>query len=102
MQPRFGTDLRRVIFEQVSDESILRIQDIILDAFQIWLPFVEVNDIKVISDNTDTDSNKIIVDIIFNIKKNPNTTDSVTLAFSGDVGSGDETIIDNSGVGGTY
>ena len=43
--------------------SKMQIQDIILDAFESWLPFVEVSDIKVVSCNMETDRNQIRIDI---------------------------------------
>ena len=102
MQPQFGTDLRRVLFEPIDEGLIAVIQDTILDAFQIWLPFVQVNDINIVNKDSDTDGNKVIINIIFNIIQNPNTLDSVTLSFSSDIENSQETIIDSAGAGGTY
>ena len=102
MQPQFGTDLRRVLFEPIDEGLIVVIQDTILDAFQIWLPFVQVNDINIVNKDSDTDGNKVIINIIFNIIQNPNTLDSVTLSFSSDIENSQETIIDSTGAGGTY
>mgnify|MGYP003127107298 CR=1 FL=1 len=86
-QPNLGLNLRRLLFEQVTDENLLSVQDAILDKFDFWLPFVEIRDIQVL--NTDNDTtigvNEIRVKILFNIKQDPNTLDSVTLDFSGDV-----------------
>jgi hypothetical protein len=57
------------------------VQDAILDKMEFWLPFVEVRDIKVLSKNSSTDIgvNEVIVKILFNIKQDPNTLDSVSL-----------------------
>ena len=58
-----------------------------MDKIDFWLPFVEVRDIQVSSrdDNTDVGANEIRVKILFNIKQDPNTLDSVTLDFSGNI-----------------
>ena len=86
-QPNLGINLRILLFEQVTDDNLLSIQDAILDKFDFWLPFVEIRDIQVLSkDKDDTIGvNEIRVKILFNIKQDPNTLDSVTLDFSGDV-----------------
>jgi len=86
-QPKLGMNLRRLLFENISNDNIIAIQDSILDKFKLWLPFVEVRDIQIetIEDSVNTTANEIRVKILFNIKQDPNTLDSVTLNFSSDV-----------------
>ena len=79
MQPVLGINLRQYLFQQISDEMIFSIQNSILDTFQFWLPFVEVRDIQL-----STNKNTIRINIIFNIKNDPNTLDSVQLLISED------------------
>tara|TARA_R100000008_G_C3576943_1_gene165863 strand:- start:1142 stop:1600 length:459 start_codon:yes stop_codon:yes gene_type:complete len=76
-QPRLGLNLRRFLFEQINNEIVLQIQNEILDALETWLPFVEVSDIQVSDDN-----NKLNVNIIFNIKQDPDTLDSVQVVIT--------------------
>ena len=103
MQPNLGIDLRNVLFEQIDESTELRIQDIILDAFEIWLPFVQVLDIKIVSDNIETDRNQIRIDIIFNIIQDPNTVDSVSMDFASGVdNSGQSGLVAGSGGGSAY
>ena len=70
-----------------SEDNLLNIQNSILDTFNFWLPFVEVRNIELLTTNDDTTihSNEIRVKILFNIKQDPNTKDSVTLDFSSDI-----------------
>ena len=84
-QPNLGLNLRQLLFENITDSSLISVQDAILDKFEFWLPFVEVRDIQVLSsDNTsDIGKNEIRIKIIFNIKQDPNTLDSITLDFAG-------------------
>ena len=91
MQPTLGINLRRLLFEQISEQTILAVQDSILDKFDLWLPFVEVRDIQVLSKDNTTDigANEIRVKILFNIKQDPNTLDSVTLDFNSEISEGD-------------
>tara|TARA_R110001583_G_scaffold44530_2_gene141211 strand:+ start:628 stop:1110 length:483 start_codon:yes stop_codon:yes gene_type:complete len=85
MQPNLGLNLRQLLFEQIDDETLVEVQNSILDSFQLWLPFVEVRDIKIVNDDSKTDMNQIVVSIIFNIKQDPSTIDSVSVNFNGDV-----------------
>ena len=86
-QPNLGLNLRRLLFEHISNENLIGVQDSILDKMEFWLPFVEVRDIQVLSrdDTTDIGVNEIRVKILFNIKQDPNTLDSITLDFSSDI-----------------
>ena len=54
-QPNLGTNLRKLLFEHISSENLIAVQDAILDKFEFWLPFVEVRDIEVFSSDNTTD-----------------------------------------------
>ncbi len=90
-QPNLGIGLRKILFDHITEENLFGIQDIILDKLQFWLPFVEVRDIKVLSrdDTTDIGMNEVRVKILFNIKQDPNTLNSVSIDFSSDISEGD-------------
>ena len=80
-----------MLFEHITNENLIGVQDAILDKIEFWLPFVEVRDIQVLSrnDTTDIGVNQIRVKILFNIVQDPNTLDSVNLNFSSDISEGD-------------
>ncbi len=101
-QPNLGIGLRQLLFENITAESLLNIQDTILDKLEVWLPFVEVTDIQILSrdDTTDIGMNEIRVKILFNLKQDPNTLDSVTLSFSSNISEPESSTA--SGVGGGY
>ena len=86
-QPNLGLNLRRLLFEHITNENLIGVQDAILDKIEFWLPFVQVRDIQVLSRNNTTDIgvNEIRVKILINNKQDPNTLDSITLDFSSDV-----------------
>ena len=92
MQPRLGMNLRQILFEQASEDNLLNIQNSILDTFNFWLPFVEVRNIELLTTNDDTTihSNEIRVKILFNIRRDPDTLDSVTIDFQSDIGDNTE------------
>ena len=86
-QPNLGIGLRKLLFEHITESNLIGVQDAILDKFEFWLPFVEVRDIQVLNreNTTDIGVNEIRIKILFNIKQDPNTLDSVTLNFSSDI-----------------
>ena len=99
-QPNLGVGLKRILFEQITEENLTTIQDTILDKFEFWLPFVEVRDIQVLNKENDTTirENEIRVKILFNIKQDPNTLDSVSLSFSSDITTPESSV--STGTGG--
>ena len=74
-QPLLGMNIRRFLFEQITENTVVEIENDIVDTFSRWLPFVQLNDIKV--DITDQDTNKIKIDVKFNIANAPNDLQSV-------------------------
>ena len=90
MQPTLGLNLRRYLFEQITEDTYISIQDEIFNSFKFWLPFVEIKDIELITNEMDftVDPNTIVVKISFNILQDPNTLTSVQVVIS-DTGTGD-------------
>ena len=74
-QPNLGMGIRRFLFEQITEETQVQIENDIVDTFATWLPFVELREIDV--DLAEQDQNKINIKIVFNIKRAPNTIESV-------------------------
>ena len=83
MQPNIGLNLRRSLFEQINEESLIGIQDSIMDSFNIWLPFIEVRDIQIFTNTNDSSvgTNEVRLKILFNIIKDPNTLESVDVTI---------------------
>ena len=83
-QPNLGLNLKSLLFENLSEENLIGIQDAILDKFEFWLPFVEVRDIQFETQESNqvVGANEIRVKILFNIIQDPNTLESVTLNFT--------------------
>ena len=77
MQPFLGMNLRQFIFEQITEDVKVQIENNIVDVFETWLPFVELRDLQIGSEAADTDKNRISIDIVFNIKKAPTSLESV-------------------------
>jgi len=86
LQPNIGLNLRKFQFEQFTDELRLQVENDILDTFEFWLPFVQVKDLKVeMSDATagSVNNNKLIISVVFNITRDPNTLESVQVEIGG-------------------
>ena len=78
MQPQLGLNLRNYLFEQFTDEILLSIQNDIVDVFKLWMPFVEIRDIQINMDENDSiGKNKMNINIVFNITRDPDTLESV-------------------------
>ena len=75
-QPDLGMNLKRLLFEPQDDELLIQIENNIVDVFSIWLPFVELNDIKV-----EEADNQINLNIVFSLKRAPNSLESVQVTF---------------------
>jgi phage baseplate assembly protein W len=75
MQPLLGMNIRRFLFEQITENTVIEIENDIVSTFSRWLPFVQLNDISI--DISDQDRNKIKIDIKFNIANAPNDLQSV-------------------------
>ena len=77
-QPNLGVGLRRFLFEPITGETTLAIQNEIVETFNFWLPFITIKDIKVETTSADgTNPNQISINVIFNLDKDPNTLESV-------------------------
>ena len=46
-QPNLGIGLKTLLFEHITNENLIGVQDAILDKLEFWLPFVEVRDIQI-------------------------------------------------------
>ena len=107
-QPNLGMNLRNLLFEPMTEDLTIQIENNIVDVFERWLPFVELRNINVERRN---EANQTKINIEFNIRRAPNSLESVQVTFDG-VGGGSSTITGggatdgatagNSGGGGGY
>jgi len=75
MQPNLGMNIRRFLFEQITENTVIEIENDIVETFNRWLPFVSLNEIDI--DLKDQDRNKIKINIEFNIVNAPSELQSV-------------------------
>jgi len=74
-QPLLGMNIRRFLFEQITENTVIEIENDIVSTFSRWLPFVQLNDINI--DISEQDKNRIKIDVNFNIANAPNDLQSV-------------------------
>lgn len=79
MQPDFGCDVWRVLFEQIGGNIEQTIENTIVDAVSIWLPYLNIDTIIFDYDENDIDTNKIVLDIKFSLVSNPNLSESIQI-----------------------
>lgn len=80
MQPEFGCDIWKVLFDQLPGETIENsIEKVIVSAVNLWLPYLNIDSILFEYDDNDIDNNRIGLDIKFSLKSNPNLTESISI-----------------------
>jgi len=80
MQPKLGTGLRKFLFEQFTEDTVIAIQNEIIDICNRWLPFIEIKELDINMDRLDAiGKSKMIISILFNIIRDPNTLESVEI-----------------------
>jgi phage baseplate assembly protein W len=77
LNPEFGSDLKRILFEQITPITEENIRNTINSAIDIYVPEVTVEDIIIDSD-ADNNIISITVNYILNI---PGTADQITIQF---------------------
>lgn len=80
MNPTFGCDIWNILFEPIVEDNInSKIEGAILDAVDIWLPFLEIRQIIFDYDDVEIDANKLFLDIKFSLKSNPSLTETLNI-----------------------
>ena len=86
-QPGLGMNLRSIIFEPLTEDTTIQIENNIVDVFSTWLPFVDLRNIVI---ERRDDLNQVNINIDFSIRRAPNSLESVQVTFEG-VGAGSTT-----------
>ncbi len=78
MQPDFGCDVWKVLFEPI-DNIEVSIENSIINAVSIWLPYLNINEIIFDYDDNDIDTNRVALDIKFSLASNPALSESIQI-----------------------
>lgn len=80
MQPDFGCDIWKVLFEPITTGQIETIiESTINEAVARWLPYINIDRILFDYNDNDIDNNKLNLELQFSLISNPNIRDSVTV-----------------------
>jgi len=79
MQPDFGCDVWKILFEPINDNIEVSIENSIIKAVSIWLPYLNINEIIFDYDENDIDTNRIALDIKFSLASNPALSESIQI-----------------------
>ena len=93
MLPTFGTDIYSLLFEQDDGTLSEKIEESILEALKIWLPFVRLENLEVLSlegdrpgernDGVQTHRNSFKIKLDFSLQNDPTLLESVSLQVTG-------------------
>jgi phage baseplate assembly protein W len=80
MQPEFGCDVWKVLFEPLDGVLVeTSIENSIVEAVSIWLPYLNIDTIVFDYNENDIDNHMIALDIKFSLVSNPNLGESVQI-----------------------
>ena len=80
-QPNLGMGLKRFVFEQITEDTTIEIENNIDDVSETGLPFVDLKDIQINIDSENQTNNKIGINITFSINKAPGSLESVGIVL---------------------
>lgn len=78
MNPNFGSNLHRVVFEQNDDDIQRKIDNAVRSAVREYMPFVEIDEVLTAKENTDVDIYRLKVLVTYHV---PNVVGYQDLAF---------------------
>ena len=79
-QPDLGCDIWKLLFEPIIDGEIdNRVESTIMDAVNMWIPYIQINQIFLEYTNEDIDKNGFTVEIDFSLASNAAISDNVTI-----------------------
>ena len=76
MQPTFVCDLRKTLFQNLTEEVVEALEERIRDAFTYWLPYIFINELSL---TPDPDYNKLAIKIAISLDGNRFDTRSIQL-----------------------
>jgi len=71
-QPNLGMDIKSILFEPMSEDIQIQIENNIVDMMEVWMPFVDIKDIQVF-----TSVNQVNIKLVFDISRASSLTAGV-------------------------
>lgn len=80
MQPSLGLNLKKYLFEPITQDIVSNIENEIYNSFSFWLPYVNIMELKIdFNEDYDIGRNQINISLTFNIKQNQNYFDTINI-----------------------
>lgn len=83
MLPNFGCDLYRSLFDNMTEFFVEELKDKIKSQFDYWLPYVFINDLKIMyNDNDPINVNRLLIQIVISLQNNKFETKTIDLVIA--------------------
>lgn len=79
MQPDFGADIYKYLFENITASTGSEIDRKIRDAIAFWLPYIRINSLDIDLNDVNIDQNRIRLTLSYGLVNLPNINDVITL-----------------------
>ena len=83
-QPNFGSNLKSLLFEQITPTSLENVENDIRESLSTWLPYVNVNNIFVVQDASNP--NLVQIQLEYFIETEKESLENITFNFNRSVG----------------
>jgi|TARA_R110000803_G_scaffold1756_2_gene5719 uncharacterized protein len=77
MRPTFGCNLRNTLFENIGEDLTTTINEVIVDNFELYLPYIKINELLV--DMPISEPNRISISMSISLKGNETQTRQINL-----------------------
>ena len=82
MQPSLGLNLRKYLFEPLTNDTIATIETEIYQTIEFWLPFVNIDELNItMGEESDIGRNTINISVTFSINNSQNYFDTVEVSI---------------------
>ena len=78
-QPNFGSNLKSLLFEQITPTTLENIENNIRESLSTWLPYVNVNNLVAVQD--DRNPNQVLISLEYSTTLEPDALDTITFTF---------------------
>lgn len=83
MQPTFGCDLYRSLFDNLTDYFVEETKSKIKEQFDYWLPYVFINDLQIKFNESDPAAvNKVLIQMVISLQNNKFDTRTIDLVIT--------------------
>lgn len=79
MLPTFGCDLKTSLFENITEELTIALDDKIRSSFATWLPYIFINELSI---TPSSDNNTVFISLTISLEGNKFDTRSVILEIN--------------------